>query len=60
MTVEASATEGLVAELGRFVRRLSYEEVPAEAREVAKTRILDTLSRCHHSWSSGPQPQVPR
>ena len=46
MTGEASATEGLVAELGRFAQRLSYEELPAEVREMAKTRILDTLSCC--------------
>jgi 2-methylcitrate dehydratase PrpD len=42
MTAEATATEGLVAELGGFAQRLSYEELPAEVREMAKTRILDT------------------
>ena len=60
MTAEVSAKEGLVLELSRFVQQLSYEEVPVEAREITKTRVLDTLSCCHHSRPPGPQPPVPR
>lgn len=46
MSIEERTSEGLVAQLGRFVHRIPYEELPAEVKEMAKARILDTLSCC--------------
>jgi 2-methylcitrate dehydratase PrpD len=46
MSIDGSAKEGLIAELGRFARRLPYEELPADVGEMAKTRLLDTLGCC--------------
>lgn len=46
MSIEQGSSEGLIAQLGRFVDRISYEDLPTEVREMTKGRVLDTLSCC--------------
>ena len=44
MNKEKNEQEGLVTELGRFIHRTSYQDLPSEVTEMAKGRILDALS----------------
>jgi len=46
MSIEQGASEGLVAQLGSFAHRISYQDLPSEVTEMAKGRVLDTLSCC--------------
>lgn len=46
MNMQDRTSEGIVTQLGKFVHRISYEKLPPEVKDMAKARVLDTMSCC--------------
>ena len=57
MTSETLRQESIVNKLARFVRTISYSDLPPKIQELAKTRILDALG-CSYAGRDLPHSRV--